>query len=279
MSASLTLNSATQKNPYWQTLKRLRDDEPNFAITGLFVALVAPVCLAAGMLDDRLHLGLNIWDKPAKFAIALSVYLLTLAYFARFLPNKFREKTGNKIFSWSVCFAVIAEVVWIGGAAALGTSSHFNTEIPLLAAIYPLMGAFATLLTSASAVYAVQIHRNKQLDIAPAIKTALVIGLGLTLPLTLMTAGTMSGMNSHAVGGTGLDTDSMALIGWLRSAGDLRVGHFFATHALHVIPIFGVSSALIFGPKQKTPIYVFSTAYAIFVIFTFVQALQGVPFI
>jgi hypothetical protein len=29
-------------------------------------------------------------------------------------------------------FAVIAEALWIGGAAALGTGSHFNESTPLV---------------------------------------------------------------------------------------------------------------------------------------------------
>ena len=276
MSATFALPSP---NNDWFNLKQLRRDEPLFAIVGLLLALITPLFLLAGQFDDRLHLGIDNWDKPAKFAVALSIYLLTLAFFAHYLPASFRLKTGYKIYSASVVFAIIAEIIWIGGAAAFGTSSHFNTEIPALAAIYPVMGAFATLLTSASAVYAYQIHRNKTTELPPVIKSALVAGLGLTLPLTLMTAGTMSGLNSHAVGGTGLDINSVTLIGWLRDAGDLRVGHFFATHALHGIPIAGLASYFIFGANKIWPVLVFSGLYAAFVVFTFVQALQGVPFL
>jgi hypothetical protein len=278
MSKSLSINQPYQANAHWLGLERLRLDEPYFAMTGLLLAMLVPVFVAAGMLDDRLHLGINIWDKPTKFAVALSIYLLTLAFFARYVPTPFRATTKYKIYSASVVFAIIAEMIWIGGAAAFGTASHFNTEIPLLVAIYPLMGAFATLLTSASAVYAWQIYRNKAAALPPVIKTALVAGLGLTLPLTLMTAGTMSGMGSHAVGGTGLDTNSLTLIGWLRDAGDLRVGHFFATHALHGIPIAGVASYFMFGATKIWPVLAFSALYVAFVVFTFVQALQGVPF-
>lgn len=276
MSASLTL---PLPNEGWFGVNKLRQDEPGFAITGLLLALIVPLFLVAASLDDRLHLGLNIWDKPAKFAVALSIYLLTLAFFARYLPKAYRQKTGYKIYSASVVFAVVAEMVWIGGAAAFGTASHFNTEFPLLAALYPVMGAFATLLTSATAVFAWQIHRNTNSRLPSVIKTALVAGLGLTLPLTLMTAGTMSGMNTHAVGGTGLDTNSIALIGWLRDAGDLRVGHFFATHALHGIPLAGLFSYFLLGPNKTWPVITFSALYAAFVVFTFVQALNGQPFI
>lgn len=276
MSTSLLIHK--QRSADWLGLHRLRDDAAVFTNTGLFLALLIPLFVAAAMIDDRLHLGINIWDKPAKFAAAMSIYHLTLSFFARFVPAKFRAKTSAKIFSYSVAFSAIAEMIWIGGAAAFGTSSHFNDEVPALAAIYPVMGAFATLMTSASTVYAVQIYRNGQTQLPPVVKTAIVAGLGLTLPLTLMTAGTMSGLGSHAVGGTGLDTNSMTLIGWLRDAGDLRVGHFFATHALHFIPVAGVVSYMVFGANKNWPVIVFSAVFTAFVVFTFAQALQGTPF-
>ena len=124
-----------------------------------------------------------------------------------------------------------------------------------------------------------QIYRNQNTTLAPVVKSGLVIGLGLTLPLTLMTAGTMSGLGSHAVGGTGLDTNAIPFIGWLRDAGDLRVGLFFATHALHFIPLAALTSWFVFGPAKTWPLLTFSALYSLFVVFTFVQALQGVQFL
>ena len=36
----------------------------------------------------------------------------------------------------------------------------------------------------------------------------------------------------------------MPLLGWSREVGDLRVAHFFATHAMHFLPVAGVAARL-----------------------------------
>ena len=108
---------------------------------------------------------------------------------------------------------------------------------------------------------------------------AIVIGLALVLPLTLVTAGTMSGLGGHSVGGSGSDAGGLPLMGWVRDGGDLRVAHFFATHAMHFIPAFGLVSTVVFGPANRVPIWLFAAAFVAFVGFLFVQALMGQPFL
>ena len=154
----------------------------------------------AAVLDDRLFQGVDIWEKPLKFQFALAVYLLTLAFYARWLPDGLTARTGYRLYAGVVMAAIAAEVVWITGAAAYGTASHFNESVPLLAALYPVMGVLAVVLTSATAVYAVGIARNRADRPGPAARTALVLGLGLALPLTLVTAGTL-GAERRALGG------------------------------------------------------------------------------
>ena len=141
------------------------------------------------------------------------------------------------------------------------------------------MGLGAVLLTSATSVYAFQIARNPSTGLAPALKDAIVIGLALVLPLTLVTAGTMSALGGHFVGGSGSDAGGLPLMGWSRDGGDLRVAHFFATHAMHFIPAFGLVSAAVFGPANRVPIWLFAAAFVAFVGFLFVQALMGQPFL
>jgi hypothetical protein len=257
----------------------MREDEPRFTAAGLGFLMAIPLFAAAGALDDRLHLGVDIWLKPAKFALALGVYLLTLAFTARFLPESYRNSAAYRAFSVVVVAACAAEMAWIAGAAALGTSSHFNVATSLASTLYGLMGVLATTLTSASSVHAVGIWRNKRTGLSQPMREALILGLGLTLPLTLLTAGTMSHMNGHAVGGTGLDTAGLPLMGWLSDAGDLRVGHFFATHALHFIPAFGLMAVMLTGNRAIWPVRLFAFAFTGFVVFTFVQALAGNPFL
>ena len=259
-------------------LARLRADEPRFfGAAVLMLAAMAPTAFAA-LADGRTFLGIDVWTKPLKFETALAIYLLTLAFFARWLPAAMRAGRRYRIYSSLVVAAIVLEMIWIGGAAMLGTASHFNGT-PAGMIIYSAMGAAAVLLTTPTAVYAWSIARNPAIGLPPAIREAVVTGLALTLPLTLVTAGTMSSMAGHAVGGSGLDTGGLPLMGWARDAGDLRVAHFFSTHALHVIPVFGVVSAALFGPTNRLPVRLFSLAYIGFVMWVFIQALMGEPFL
>jgi len=71
--------------------------EPAFAATGLFMlALMAPTLFAA-FVDGRSFNGVNVWAKPLKFEFSLAVWFLTLAFFARWLPEGLRERIKGRI--------------------------------------------------------------------------------------------------------------------------------------------------------------------------------------
>lgn len=48
---------------------------------------------------------------------------------------------------------------------------------------------------------------------------------------------------------------------------------------MHVIPAVGLLSALIIGREKRLPVHLFSAAFVALVVFTFVQALIGLPFL
>lgn len=257
-------------------LARIRRAEPRFfGLALLMLMAMAPTSFAA-LVDRRDFLGIDVWIKPLKFEFALFVYFGTLALFALFLPAGTIGRAWYRRFADAVALATVAEMAWIGGASTLGTASHFNTST-VGAVIYPLMGIAAILLTSTTTVYAVQIARNPNTGLSPAVKEALVLGLALVLPLTLVTAGTMSGMGTHVIGGSTVDAAGVPIMGWSRDGGDLRVAHFFATHALHFIPAFGLVSATVFGGSRRAPVRIFAALFVAFVVFLFAQALMGRP--
>ena len=166
-------------------------------------------------------------------------------------------------------------MIWIGGAAALGTASHFNPT-PFGDLIYSAMGFAAVLLTSATAVYAVPIARNPSTGLSPALKDAVVIGLALVLPLTLVTAGTMAAMGwpfrrrhpaampaacprwagraTAAICGSRISSPPMRCISSRRSAW---------------------SGPLRFRAGKPVPVWLFAAAFVGFVVFLFAQALMG----
>ncbi len=264
---------------------------PAMSLTGLFsahplflgasVALLlsmVPV-LAAMVLDDRQFNGVNIWDKPFKFQVALSVYLLTLAFFERFVPFQTRQARWYRWHGLAVVGAVTLEMIWIAGAAANGMASHFNVTDPVLASVYGFMGFLAVLLTSATLVQGLAIRANRETGLSPVLHHSIWIGLVMTFVLTVPVAGTMSSQTGHLVGGNLSDAEGLALIGWARDGGDLRVAHFLATHAMHAIPVFGLMLAWFGRSRDRTSVTMFAALFAALVVFTLLQAMAGRPFL
>lgn len=260
------------------SMKRLFGSECGLAALGLLLLALLLPTLFAGALDGRLTNDVSVWSKPVKFQFALAAYVLTLAFFARWLPAGTQDKSWYRIYIGAVIGAILLETVWLMGAAVNGVPAHFN-KTPVGEAIYMSMGGLAVLLTSASAVYAWQIGRNRDTGLPPVLKESIVVGLALVLPLTVITAGTMSSFDGHWVGGVRSDAAGLAIFGWARDGGDLRVAHFFSTHAMHFLPAAGLVSFAIFGREERRPIRVATVLFVALVAFTFVQALSGRPFL
>ena len=261
------------------SLARLAADSPRYTSLAILLAVAIVPLLGALALDTRLFQGINVWIKPLKFHIAIVVYLITLAVFARFTSAEITRKPWWQWHERAVVLAIVLELVWIGGAAALATGSHFNQSTLIWAALYSVMGIAATLLTSASATLAWAIYRYPAGNLSAAMRAGLVWGLGLTLPLTLITAGTMADLGSHWIGGTTSDAGGLFFMGWSRDGGDLRVAHFFATHAMHFVPLIALASVKTFGCDDLASVHIIGFAYASLVAVIFTQALMGVPFL
>jgi len=257
-------------------LRRLWTDAPAFTALALILTLALIPIYAAMALYTRIFQGDSPWMKPVKFHYALGIYTVSLAFFARFLPEATRRSRPWRWFTAAVVIAILGEVVWLSAAAALNTASHFNTEIALFAAVYPLMGVFAVLLTSASLVMGLSIWRNRATGLPPALHLAVALGLILTFVLTIPVASYLSGNGTHFVGSS---TRTLWLMGWSRDAGDLRVAHFLATHALHFVPVLGLIATWAFPTQATRLVWLSATGFAALVILTFTQALRGAPFL
>jgi hypothetical protein len=220
---------------------------PNRQLTRLtlFIALAALPLLVALALDNRVFQGDSIWLKPVKFHLALTVYTGTLALFAMLMPDATFTSRRWRIYIAVVTLCILAELLWIGAAAALGTASHFN-QTGLWAALYSLMGAAAVTL---------------MLSVA--------LGLILTFLLTVPVAGTMSSGSSHLIG-TPLTGARFPLMGWSLEVGDLRLPHFLATHAMHVVPLAGLSGS-------RTAVWSTAAGFTALTLWCFARALMGLP--
>jgi hypothetical protein len=196
------------KNFRFWFVDELYHREPLLAATGLFMgALMIPTAFAL-LVETRTLADVNLWEKPLKFQAALLIYLLTLAFFAKWLPAGMRETRWYRIYAAIVIACIVYEVAIIMFAASLGVRSHFNNSTPLWTANYMLMGTAAVFLTSATLVYGIAINRNGASGLPPAIKISLVYGLVLTFVLTLIVALKIGSTGSHLVGGNLSDAEA-----------------------------------------------------------------------
>ena len=258
MSQALASESFNSPFPEFSAADWGRLNQPLLFATAIFALLLVPTYLAS-LVDLRLHQGVNVWIKPMKFLIALVAYLGTLAFVAAALPSKTRQSLWFRGYVAATITATYLEMIWIGGAAMYGVGSHFNVSTEFMARVYGYMGFFATLLTSLSLVMGLSLLRHRRKE---PFMLALSLGLLSTFAMTMVTAGYMSASGSHLVGGNASDAEAALFFGWARDGGDLRVAHFFSTHAMHFIPLIGLGALTLQKTWQMPVIFVGTTVYA-----------------
>jgi hypothetical protein len=230
----------------------------------LFIGLAALPLLAAYGLDDRLFQGDSVWLKPLKFHLALTVYTGSLALFAMLLPESTFTSRRWRLYIALVTACILAELLWVGTAATLGTASHFNLA-GIWSLIYGLMGLAAVTLTSLSLAMGIAFWRRAD----SALMLSVALGLILTFLLTVPIAGTMSSGPGHLVG-TPLTGARFPLMGWSREVGDLRLPHFLATHAMHAVPLAGMTG-------NRAAVWITAAGFTGLTLWCFARALQGLP--
>jgi hypothetical protein len=251
--------------------------------TMLFFAALLPVTASAYLMDDRLVNGIKVWIKPLKFELSLSIHFLTLALMLFLLSQKAR---GSRLVRWTISAAAasgIAEIAYIALQSARGRASHFNIETPIEAALYPLMGIGALILTIAPIIVGVQIWRSGRADIGAGLKRGAVLGLVLGGIATIITAGFMSSSiiveTGRWVDGMRNDSHGIPLMGWSGTGGDLRVPHFFALHVMQSLPVLGLMADRWAKGRQFFVVNAGVVIWLLIVCGTFWQAVSGLPFI
>jgi len=228
------------------SLPTVRWHRPLLMLTGL-MAVLALVCLAGLLVDDRTVNGSPTWLKPLKFAVSFGLYGSTLAWMLRFV------RRGRRIAWWTASVAVAATVAEAGAIvlqAARGRASHFNVATPYDDAVYNLMGNLALVIWLTTFVVAVVVSLQSHVD--RAVLWAMRFGLFLSLSGMLVgvlmaqptadqqrisdAGGVLTVSGAHAVGVPD-DGPSMPLTGWSSTGGDLRIAHFVGLHALQALPL------------------------------------------
>lgn len=209
---------------------------------GAAMAVLTIVCLIAMLFDSRQLLGVNIWEKPLKFAISSVIYAVSWSWLIGQLTRFARVA---RVAGTITAILLAIELAIIVGAAATGTTSHFNVSTPLNITLWAIMAFSISVVWGMTFLVSILLFRNSLGDRARALAirsgaVLALVGMGLAF---LMTGpqGTQIGdyqgvIGAHTVGvadgGPGLP-----LLGWSTVAGDLRIPHFIGMHALQLIPL------------------------------------------
>jgi hypothetical protein len=271
-------NQAASRGHLLRLLRELQRRQPQLASAAAISLFAIVPCLLAMLVDPRTVNDISAWIKPTKFLMSFVVYYATLAWAFGYLPREQQSSRAGRFVIRGALTVGLLEMTWLVLAAANGVPAHFNTS-PLWMTAYRLAGVGAVILIAAILVQGVMIARQRSVTVAPTLRWALVAGAMISFVGTLVAAGFLSAYGGHWVGGQPTDADGLLLMGWSRTGGDLRVAHFFALHAQQLMPAIGLGLVAAGFRRAKGAVVLASVAYVTLIAFTFVQALQGRPFL
>jgi hypothetical protein len=274
------MNIKTTLTALWKSDARLT------ALGVVMIALLAATGVAL-VLDPRQITGAPAWLKPAKFAVSIAIYALTLAWVFTYLPDWPRTR---RVVSWITTVTLLLEIVIIDVQAWRGTTSHFNVGTLMDGILFTIMGLAILVQTFAAIALAVALWRQRFSDRA--------LGWALRLGMTITVVGAMTGglmtqptraqidnaragnrmtiSGAHTVGapdgGPGLPGT-----GWSRQHGDIRVAHFLGLHALQMLPLAAFLFVRRGWPEMRRVRMVWAIAASYVSIFSLLlwQALRG----
>ncbi|HEY0777334.1 MAG TPA: hypothetical protein VGD56_05135 [Gemmatirosa sp.] len=253
----------------------LRDREPALTRFAFACLALGGVAAVAAVSDPRLFDGVRVWIKPAKFFASIGVFAMSWAAIAGLVRADRRDARVMRRSRWTLIGSARFELAYITLQAARGQASHFNTATPTYGALYAAMGLAAVALIGTTVPLAWEVARRPAPGTDPDLRDAVVLGLGLTFVLGGVLGGYISAHGAHAVGP---ETGHLAVLGWNRGGGDLRVAHFLGLHAEQGLPLVIAAARALGLPHGRRVVWGAAALWAALTLATFAQAVTGHPF-
>lgn len=251
--------------------------EPRLTAAGIAMLLLVIPTLLAHAVDPRLFNGDNVWLKPLKFEISIAVYLLSFAVLLPLTSEAFQRSRLGRFTVWPVIGLLFFELVYIAWRASRGEASHYNQDGVAAIILYAAMGVAAVLFTAASGVLAYGLARRDAAPMPPALRRSLVLGLALTCGLGLLSGAIISSASGHTVGTPMPGAAVIPFFGWSLTAGDLRLAHFLALHAMQIVPAFALLASLLGRTIALRSVDTFALVYACVTATALIAALKARP--
>ncbi|MGY6644825.1 MAG: hypothetical protein ACXIVD_06345 [Salinarimonas sp.] len=244
-------------------------------LTGLSLVTLLMTLTAAGF-DDRMLYGATVWAKPAKFAASFALFFATLFLVAARLSERVLRARTIRITLAALVTAFLYELGYISLQAARGVSSHFNFSSIAPEIAFMLMGIGAVALMICAGAIGVIAARDREARLSPGLRTGVLHGFVWAAALTILVGGSIS-LTAGPVIGTPDSDASVPLLGWSLAAGDQRVAHFLALHAMQAGPLLGLAADRL-GWREKR-VRQGMLGYAALTLIVWIQALAGYPLI
>jgi hypothetical protein len=216
--------------------------EPALLASGSTMLVMGLAFAVLASLDTRMVAGVSTWSKPTKFAVALGLHLVTVAYLWSWLSPRIRDGVGGTIIIRLLIATSLFELIYIACQGALGSGSHYNLTSTFSIVMYQLMGAGAVILVGATAATGAAVLVVRDVGREGALRRAVGLGLLLSGALGLLTGAMLSINGGHFVGIPAAEAAAWPLFGWSREVGDLRVSHFIGIHAVQAMPLVGLAA-------------------------------------
>jgi hypothetical protein len=269
-------------------LKRLWQTSPELMSTAALMLAVLAGAIVGLAIDSRVITGAPAWLKPAKFAVSITIYTVTLAWIFTRIPAWTRTR---RVVGWITASTMVLEMTIIAMQAWRGTTSHFNVGTVADAVVFAVMGLAIVVQTLSTVAVAVALWQQRFDDLS--LGWALRCGVCLTIvgALTggLMTRPTPTQLESARAGArmtvagahtVGAPDGGPGVIGtgWSTEHGDLRVPHFIGLHAVQALAVFALllaRTSLRRAARARLVLIAASSYAALYAILLF-QALRGV---
>ena len=250
---------------------------PLLMLVGCLHILLFVATLVGVVTDERLVMGVNAWLKPMKFMLSIAIYLWTIAWFSKYIR---RPRWLLRTVSIVVATTMIIESACLLLQSARGTTSHYNVGTDFDAAVFQTMGVMIG-INMVTAIVILLMFSKPGIRVHPAYLWGIRLGLALFLAGGAI-GGLMISHGAHTFGapdgGAGLP-----FLNWSTVAGDLRIAHGMALHALQLLPLTGFAlSRWSAVPQTWTKLLLLALGamlYAGGVYVLFRQAVAGAPLV